>query len=285
MISVTIDGLTFEAVPSYPASGWVCRRLQGWYSGAPIRDDAQDRPASDGAFGISKAYRSARPLRFEGALFADTAAEAQATLWRAFSAVQSDGVPFPLSVTDALGTLTATVSVSGSIEIDPLTDKAARVLARFIAYDPVKYGPERNLVTGLPTAGGGLTYNLFDPAGALDYGANGNLGRVQLSNAGTAEVWPRLRIDGGLASGFFAQRLDTGQTVRYDRVVPLGSWVEVDFSTGAVVVDGVSDGSTYLTRGEFFSVPPGAQYDVQFNGLGTVSGTPLMTMTIADGYW
>lgn len=285
MISVTIDGLTFEAVPSYPASGWVCRRLQGWYSGAPIRDDAQDRPASDGAFGISKAYRSARPLRFEGTLFGPTAAQAQAELWRAFSAVQADGAPFPLSVTDALGTLTATVSVSGTIEIEPETDRVARVVARFIAYDPVKYGPDRILATGLPTAGGGLAYNLFNPAGTLDYGANGNLGRVQLTNAGTAEVWPRLRVDGGLASGFFVQRLDTGQVVRYDRVVPLGSWVEVDFATGAVIVDGVSDGSTYLTRGEFFSVPPGAAFDVQFNGLGAVTGTPQMTMTIADGYW
>lgn len=285
MISVTIDGLTFEAVPSYPASGWVCRRLQGWYSGAPIRDDAQDRPAADGAFGISKAYRSARPLRFEGALLAATAAEAQAELWRAFSAVQSNGQPFPLSVTDALGTLTATVSVSGAIEIEPETDRVARVTARFVAYDPVKYSAPRQLTAGLPTAGGGLTYELHEPSGALDYGANGNLGRVQLTNVGTAEVWPRLRVDGGLADGFFVQRLDTGQTVRYDRVVPLGSWVEVDFATGAVLVDGVSDGSTYLTRGEFFSVPPGGAYDAQFNAIGAASGTPLMTMTIADGYW
>lgn len=285
MITVTIDGLTFEAKPTYPSSGWVCRRLQGWYSGAPIRDDAVDRPASDGAFGVSRAYRSARPLRFEGALKGATAEQAQAELWRAFSAVQSDGRPFPLSVTDDLGTLTATVSVSGAIEIEPETDRFARVTARFIAYDPVKYAAPRQLVTGLPTAGGGLTYNLFDPAGALDYGANGNLGRVELTNGGTAEVWPRVRVDGGLADGFFVQRLDTGQTVRYDRVVPLGSWVDIDFATGAVVVDGVSDGSTYLTRGEFFSVPPGAEFDVQFNGLGAASGTPLMTVTIADGFW
>lgn len=285
MISVTIDGLTFEAEPSYPASGWVCRRLQGWYSGAPIRDDAQDRPAADGAFGISKAYRSARPLRFEGALFAASAAQAQAELWRAFSAVQADGRPFPLSVTDAIGTLTATVSVSGAIEIEPETDRVARVVARFVAYDPVKYSAPRQLVTGLPSAGGGLTYELHEPSGTLDYGANGDLGRVELSNAGTAEVWPRVRVDGGLSQGFFAQRLDTGQTVRYDRVVPSGSWVEIDFATGAVLVDGVSDGSTYLTRGEFFSVPPGVSYDVQFNALGVATGSPLMTITISDGYW
>lgn len=285
MITVTIDGLAFEAKPTYPSSGWVCRRLQGWYSGAPIRDDALDRPASDGAFGVSRAYRSARPLRFEGALFAATTEQAIGELWRAFSAVQADGRPFPLSVTDETGTLTATVSLSGAVEIEPETDRVARVTARFIAYDPVKYGPLRQLVTGLPTAGGGLTYSLFDPAGTLDYGANGNLGRVELTNAGTAEVWPTVRVDGGLAGGFFAQRLDTGQTVRYDRVIPVGSWVEVDFASGAVVVDGESDGSTYLTRGEFFSVPPGGAFDVQFNGIGAATGTPLMTVTIADGYW
>lgn len=285
MISVTIDGLVFEAKPSYPSSGWVCRRLQGWYSGAPIRDDAVDRPAADGAFGVSRAFRSARPLRFEGALVGATAEQAQAELWRAFSAVQSDGRPFEISVTDNVGTLSVMASVSGVVEIEPETDKVARVTARFVAYDPVKYGPSRQLVTGLPTAGGGLTYNLFDPAGALDYGANGNLGRVQLTNGGTADVWPHIRVDGGLAGGFFIQRLDTGQVVRYDRVVPDGSWVEIDFASGAVIVDSTSDGSTYLTRGEFFDVAPGGAFDVQFNGIGAVTGTPLMTVTISDGYW
>ena len=281
MNKVTIDGIEFVASGD---TGLVYRRLAGWYGSPPNRASAVDRPSSDGAFGIVKTYRSARSLTFEGSLFASTP-NAAAVLWQTFAAIQADGRPISISVEDDFGTLTATGSLDGAVQVEEINAYAANVSAVFVCYDPLKYGPERTLVTGLPTAGGGLTYNLFNPAGALDYGANGNLGRVQLSNSGTAEVWPRLRIDGGLSTGFFAQRLDTGQTVRYDRVVPLGSWVDVDFATGAVVVDGVSDGSTYLTRGEFFSVPPGAQYDVQFNGLGTVTGTPQMTMTIADGYW
>lgn len=281
MNKVTIDGIEFVATGD---TGLVYRRLDGWYGSPPNRASAIDRPASDGAFGIIKTYRSARSLTFDGSLFATTP-NAAALLWQAFAAIQADGRPITISLEDDLGTLNVTASLDGAVRVEEINPYAANVSAVFVCYDPLKYGAERTLTTGLPTAGGGLAYNLFNPAGALDYGANGNLGRVQLTNSGTAEVWPRLRIDGGLADGFFAQRLDTGQTVRYDRVVPLGSWVDVDFATGAVVVDGVSDGSTYLTRGEFFSVPPGAQYDVQFNGLGSATGTPLMTMKIADGYW
>lgn len=281
MNKVTIDGIEFVANGT---TGLVYRRLAGWYGSPPNRAAVIDRPTADGSFGVARTYRSVRSLTFEGSLYAETEGAA-AALWQQFSAVQSNGAPIQVTVNDAFGELSVTASLDGAVTVEEVNGYSADVTAVFVCYDPVKYAADRHLATGLPTAGGGLTYNLFDPAGALDYGANGDLGRVQLSNAGTAEVWPRVRIDGGLADGFFVQRLDTGQTVRYDRVVPLGSWVEIDFATGAVVVDGTSDGSTYLTRGEFFSVPPGAEYDVQFNGLGAALGTPLMTVTIADGYW
>jgi hypothetical protein len=281
MNKVTIDGREFVANGD---TGLVYRRLAGWYGSPPNRAAVLDRPTADGSFGVLKTYRSARSLTFEGSLFSPTP-DAAVRLWQQFAAIQSDGVPITISVDDAFGQLSVTGSLDGAATVDEVNPYAANVTAVFVCYDPVKYALPRELITGLPTAGGGLTYNLFDPAGTLDYGANGNLGRVQLTNAGTAEVWPSVRVDGGLADGFFVQRLDTGQTVRYDRVVPLGSWVDIDFATGAVVIDGVSDGSTYLTRGEFFSVPPGAEFDVQFNGLGAASGTPVMTMSIADGYW
>lgn len=279
-IVATLDGVTFTTSDGL----YTVEPPDGWFSGAPVKTPVQERPASNGAFGDTRFYRAARPITFSGSVMS-TPDSLLADCER-LSAILADGFMKKLTVTRGAEVRSAMVRlVGGGASITIVDDQTADFVLSLVAPDAVRYGPERDLVTGLPTAGGGLTYNLFDPAGALDYGANGNLGRVQLSNLGTAEVWPRLRIDGGLATGFFAQRLDTGQTVRYDRVVPLGSWVDVDFATGAVVVDGVSDGSTYLTRGEFFSVPPGAQYDVQFNGLGTATGTPLMTMTIAEGYW
>lgn len=123
------------------------------------------------------------------------------------------------------------------------------------------------------------------PHGTLFYGANGDLGRATLTNSGTARVWPSVVLKGGLTAGFFVQRLDTGQVVRYDRIVPEGSTVTINFRTGAVLIDGLSDGSTYLTRYEFFSVGPGESIEVQFNAIGGSTGKPTATLTIADGYW
>jgi hypothetical protein len=280
MITVALDGLEFatDGNPTYTIS-----RLDGWYGAPSTKTRLDERPRSDGAFQVIDFQRSARAITMSGQVHASGSGRPE---WLALSALLGAGLPRTLAVTDELGTQTTTVILAGlGVTIEPITDQTALYVVSMLAPDPIKYGASRQLVTGLPTAGGGLTYNLFDPAGTLDYGANGNLGRVELTNAGTAEVWPTVRVDGGLAGGFFAQRLDTGQTVRYDRVIPVGSWVEVDFASGAVVVDGDSDGSTYLTRGEFFSVPPGGAFDVQFNGIGAATGTPLMTVTIADGYW
>lgn len=281
MTTVTIDGVVFRSDAN---TGRVYTRLAGWYGSPPMRADSVNRPSADGAFAVAQAWRSARSLTFEGALFGSSSSAA-IELWSQFSAVQSSGEPITITVGDDFGTLSVTASLDGAVSVDELSRDAATVTATFVCYDPVKYAAPREVTTGLPSAGGGLTYELFEPSGFLDYGANGDLGRVTLSNAGTAAVWPTMTVTGALTNGFFVQRLDTGQRVRYDRVVPAGSDVMVDFRTGAVVVDGESDGSTYLTVSEFFPVAPGESFEVQFNSIGASSGTPELSVQISDGYW
>jgi hypothetical protein len=281
MSTVTIDGIVFR---DDAETGRVYTNFPGWYGSPPMRANSVDRPNGDGAFSVSKARRSARVLTFDGALFGSTA-NAAMELWADFSSVQSSGVPVVITVADEYGTLSVTASLDGVVDVQPLSREAATVTAQFVAYDPIKYGPDRLFVTGLPIAGGGLEYPLHSPAGVLSYGSNGVLGRVTVSNDGTAAVFPRVQIAGGLAAGFFVQRLDTGQVVRYDRVVPDGTTVDIDFRTGSVLVDGESDGSTYLTRAEFFPIEPGESVEVQFNAIAGSSGTPLMTLTSANGFW
>lgn len=283
-VSVTIDDVVFYGDGS--DIDWIYEHLQGWYSGAPIRSGSEDNPTSDGQSPIDVAYRSARPLKFVGTIAADSEADA-ITKWMQFASIQSDGVPFPLTVTDPFGTLHCEVSVNGVPEVIEITNEGAEVQVSLIAYDPVKYGVSRNVATGLPMSGGGLEYPLHSggSGGALYYGSNGTLGRVSLTNAGTATVWPTVTVTGTLTNGFHIQRLDTGQVVRYDRVVPAGSTVLIDFRTGEVLIDGLSDGSTYLTRYEFFSISPGQTVEAQFNAISGSSGTPTATFTIADGYW
>lgn len=282
--SVQVGSLTFYGDDL--DAEWIYSAVPGWYSAPPVRGATDDLPNANGGSPLEVAYRSARTFRFEGALKAATPEEALA-LWEQFAALQSSGELIPFTVNDPLGSRTCMVSINGVPELKEISNTAARVAAPFIAYDPVKYGPARTTATGLPTAGGGLQYNLFSggAGGALYYGANGNLGRLTLINTGTARVWPSLLVTGGLTLGFYVQRLDTGEVVRYDRVVPLGSTLAIDFRTGEVLVDGVSDGSTYLTRYEFFSIGPGESIDVQFNAIAGSTGTPIATFTDADGYW
>lgn len=280
---VTIDGLVFDGEGGSP---WVYQKLSGWYSSPPMRTDDDARPNADGNFGTTRNFRGARALTFVGSFQGDSFAQAELTLWDAFASIQSDGVPFLLSVETDNGVRSCTVSLSGSAEVDEASDRrTAVVTAQFIANDPVKYGPTRTLSTGLPTSGGGLEYPLESPSGALYYGALGNLGRVALTNAGTAETWPVFTITGELAAGFFVQCLETGEILRYERVVPAGTSVTLDSRTGEVLVDGVSDGSTYLVTDQWFSIPAGGTCTVQFNAVSGSAGTPLLSATISDGFW
>lgn len=278
-IVASIGGLNF----SIDDSDSTLADMQGWYGGAPKRVKVVDRPNQDSAFDVAKDYRTARVITVTGLLNTVSADLAITDVWPAFAGLQADGVPSEFTVTDALGALSSVVSVEVN-DITPLVGGLASYVLQMVARDSVKYGPAVTQTTGLPVAGGGLTYPLHSPSGALYYGSNGTLGRVTLTNVGTAETWPKFTVTGGLTAGFFIQRLDTGAVLRYDRVVPVGSFVTIDSRTGAVLIDGQSDGSTYLTRDELFAVPAMGSIEVQFNAIGGSTGTPTMDAIVRSGW-
>jgi len=280
-IIASIGGLNFAIDDS---SDHTLGTMQGWYSGAPKRVVVEDNPTADGASEVDRDFRGSRVITCTGLLSSVSADSAITDVWSEFAALQTDGVPSPFTVTDALGTLSVSASVAIN-DVNPLLDGLAEYVLQVVARDPVKYSAATNVVTGLPMSGGGLEYPLHSPSGALYYGANGTLGRVTLTNAGTAAVWPTVTVTGELTAGFYLQRLDTGQVVRYDRIVPAGSTLFIDFRTGEVLIDGLSDGSTYLSRSEFFSVPPKTSVEVQFNPIGGSSGTPTATFDNRNGFW
>lgn len=283
VLTTTLGGLTFSASDS---ASLVIESLDGWYSGPPVRSVVDNRPTANGAFGVSQVFKGARVITQRGTILADSLPDGM-DLWSSFAALQADGQPSMFSVTDDLGTRSASVTLAGPPEVSPIVAGYATYILQLVARDPVKYGPGTSVATGLPSAGGGLEYNLYSggSGGALYYGANGDLGRVALTNEGTAQVWPSVTVTGTLNSGFYIQCLETGQVVRYDRVVPAGTSVSIDFRTGEVLIDGQSDGSTYLTRDEFFSVDAGGSVTTQFNAISGSSGTPLATFSLAPGWW
>lgn len=293
MILVAIGPLTFDAGPTAGASQWICQNLDGWFSAPPMRGSTDDHPVADGAFGSIKNYRSARSLTFTGTLVGKSQSDAQQTLYDAFAALQPDGVPFTLSVTTELGMRSLQVTLDGVPTVEPhqgLT--AADVTANLIAYDPVKYGPTTTQLTGTPTAGGGLEYALGDvggsvgsASGALFYGALGNLGRISLTNNGTAAIWPVFNITGGLPGGFYIQCLETGAVVQYSSIVPAGTTVTLDMGAETVSINGIQGGDNFLTQLNWFSVPPKSTITVQINPIAGTTGSPTLGSSVADGFW
>lgn len=284
MISVLLPGV--PVITNDPAARIRLADLADWMDSVDKKlDRSLSWPNRDGESDQDPVYDAARYPVVSGSIFAESDAELP-EFRRCLMALKQFSSKFTIEVTDSEGTLQAEVQLAGKIRFSVVEEnRYATFSVPLLATDPVKYSVPRNLVTGLPSSGGGLTYPLVGAGGALDYGVNGDLGRVTVSNAGDARVWPTVTVSGELGSGFFYQRLDTGEVVRYDRVVPLGSTVTVDHRTGEVLVDNDSDGSTYLTRFDFFSAGPGESFDVQFNSIGTSSGGPQMTVTVADGYF
>jgi hypothetical protein len=157
------------------------------------------------------------------------------------------------------------------------------------AADPVAYGPGQSATTGFAEAGGGLEFPLFTDGttdvGYLDFGAPGTSGRVDLSNAGTAEFWPVFRIAGPTPlDGFEIVDVPSGRRIRYTGFVPAGSVLEIDSATGSVILDAVADRSGLLTVREWTAVPAGGSTTIGFVPLGA-DGSATCTVIWADAWW
>lgn len=278
-ITATLDGLTFS---TQSPTTYTISSLAGWYGPPPEKTQVVERPNADGAFGQDRFYRAARPITMSGLVLSDGEGFED---WLALSSVMSAGRPQALTVTDSMGSQSSVVKIVGSAsELRPLVDGVAAYVLSLIAFDPVKYGEPVVSSVGVPAAGGGLQYPLHN-AGVLEYGAVGELGRVTVENTGTAKTYPFITVLGGVADGFRVSRLDTGEAVQYDRAVPDGTVVTLDFRTGTVLVDGVSDASSSVSQAQFFGVEPGLSVEVQFTPLGATSGTPQMTVELSSGWW
>lgn len=281
---IELAGLTFND----SGRGWVFADLLDWYTLPDSKSPNTPLPQGHGSFNPGQDWRSAAAISFTAGYVGESQADCIAAV-EEFTAVGALTTGPTMRVTDDLRTTSRDVSVRriGVPDFFGYDHYEVHFAVDVLAWDPVRYGEAVAAATTLPTSGGGLEYNLHSggAGGALYYGANGNLGRVSLTNEGTAETWPILEVTGELTSGFYVQALDTGQVVRYDRVVPAGSVVSIDFRTGEVLVDGASDASTYLTRDEFFSIPAGGSVQVQFNAIGGSSGSPTATFTASSGWF
>lgn len=281
----TLDfaGLTFNGGAG--ATGWFLGNLIGWGDAPSSKATAEARPQAHGSFGTGTNWRGARVVTVEGtyrgATMRDTVQARES-----IAALQGNGIPSLFTYTDAnLGprTLNGVVIVNGPTAPARLFEPFFKFSFDVLAVDPKKYGTPVITTAGLPAPGTGVTYPVTYP---VTYGVTASGGRVTVANPGTAETTPLLEVTGELAGGFSLVELGTGREVRFERVVPAGSTVVVNPRTGRAYIDVPGNDVTgFLTRADWFTVPPGGSTEVQFTAIGGVTGAPMVTARTSPAYW
>lgn len=280
-----VDTLEIVGLPTGAAGLFLAQfGLLDWYSGAESKSSVNERPQARGAFGISNDFASSLAISTKGSFDGDSLADAIAMAER-LSAI-AVGVPVRMVVEDPLRTTSRWVSIRRvTLPPDVGAYKSFDFSIDVVATDPLRYGDPVSSSTGVPVSGGGLLWPLgTTPTAFWDWGADGSSGRISVTNVGTADVWPSLTVTGGLAGGFVATNVATGQTIRFVRPIPVGSSVTINQRTGSASIDGQSDVGGFITERGFFAIPAGATHQIQFAGLGAVSGTPQFTVTLSPGY-
>jgi hypothetical protein len=166
--------------------------------------------------------------------------------------------------------------------------QGATAEAMLFAPDPIGYGPGRTASTSYVQQSGGLEFPLFsdgtDDTGWLEFGEAGSQGTIVLGNQGTADTWPLFAVDGPVVGGFQIVDQATGRVLEYSGDVADGSTLTLDAAQGTVMLDGVADRSTLLTRRQWSPVPANGGTTVTFLPLASHTDATLHA-TWAPGWW
>lgn len=269
--------------------------LDGFDELASIRSGDEPRPAGHGDY-TGTDYADGRTLSFSLEVAADEGVgfdEALAALARVLVPNPGpDTVPFWFRL-PGLGTRRADVKVRRRrTTIDRAYEAGLAVVdVQLRAPDPLLYGDTITTpAAAFPELSGGLEFDLFtDGAGTatgyLEFGAQSSTGRLLLTNPGTADTWPVFDVAGPIPDqGFEIIRTDTGDRLRYVGALAATSTLRIDTSTGTVILDGTADRGGRLVYRDWFSVPAGAQCEILFTPLGTLTAATLVA-TYAPAYW
>ena len=268
-----------------PGTPYEITKAVGFLDLPAVRADDPERPRQHGTF-TGPDYTGPRVFELE----LDIVATSSTTFTDAVTAFLAVTVPQPGTVDLAWrlpgrGVLSSAVKVRKStIGVDRgyQLGIAETVALQLLAPDPVAYAGVLTAVTGLPFWSAGLVWPLAFP---LDFGAAGTLGRVTLTNPGTADTAPVLAVTGPLDVGFLVTVVETGQTLRFEQPVAGTSTVTLDCGTGHAVLDGGAYRDDALTVADWFVVPAGTSRTVQLATLGAYDAAAAMSATWAPAYW
>jgi hypothetical protein len=259
----------------------------GWEDLPDPRQDSSERPQAHGRFD-APVFGQERHVIVSGRCQSPAERDAMLVeLQASFNFHAPD--PLPLTITHAGRTLTSDARLLRFKPVSP--DWGAGFIgwaAEWTCADPIRYGQPVPVTTGFPVLTGGLEFDLFTDGttdtGFLEFGAASATGRLVVANPGNEDVWPQFEIAGPLDTGLEVVRVGTGERLRFEGGVSVGSALVLDSATGLVVIDGYADRSGLLTIRDWSSVAPGGSAEFEFVPLGSFSAAQL-TATVSPGFW
>jgi hypothetical protein len=285
---MAVDDLIVTWAPPTGAQvvfGWDPYRvgnLTGWDDLPPARVDDNARPNAHGSFD-APVWAGPRTVTLEGYCIDPAGRSTLLTALTGSAAIAGDASSGALTVAFAGRTLAAAARMTRSA----MTIKNWGVgnfgwAIEWWCPDPVRYGPGASASTPPANDPGGLVFPLGSP---LDFGPLATLGRLALTNPGSAPSYPRFTVTGPLVGGFELVEVNSGRRIRLERDVPDGSTVVIDAKAGSVSFDGSGGYEGYLTSRQWFAVPPVGAVDVLFTALGAPDPSALLTVEYAPAFW
>ncbi len=283
LISPT-DTIAFAATPDV-ADGWVYDNdtLDAWYALPSTDPKLSKRPNAHGAYALGQIFtKEHRPI-VSGQYYGTTSADALAARGR-LNALFADGKPVTMRVTDELGVTTRTVWLLEAATMFRYDFSHFPFDLVLVAPDPRRYGPTISDSEGMPSAGGGLFWNLgAAPSGLFfDWGTEGVLGQVTFTNTGNATSFPRIEVGGAgsFGAGFRITEIETGRELIFERATNAGEVIVFDSRTQRATL-AAGDVTAFLSSRDWFEIPAGATRRYQINPLGSVAGAPTITIYAA----
>ncbi|UXE04755.1 minor tail protein [Arthrobacter phage Shambre1] len=256
--------------------------LPGWYGGGVgVRRTDSDKIGKHGIYS-EPGTRGGRLVSVQGAYWADSVNEAAAVV-DDLNALLAEGTEGRLTVIDEpFGTRWADCYLTGTPDVEWDGTESGTFAFDVICPDPRKYGDvfSRNAAPAAD-AGAMRTQPLFGGPvrGILAYGPGGDTGTLTIRNTGTAEISPFIRVDGD-SPGFTVTEIETQRRIVYNEGVPAGHWLEINTTTGTVMLDGIAPRN--LVVAQWPLVPGRSARTYMFESAGT---TPMLTMTAAPAWW
>lgn len=287
MRTIELGGFFFYGLYSEDPGALHFTSADGWYEGGDAKGETRERAQAAGAWGRTRSYRSSVAITVEGWYICDSLAQMYQRIAEVEGAL-AVGIEYPMRVVDDFMPTNRVVEVKSVRQKEDPKTKVVKFTIGLVASDPVRYGDEMAVSTGLRSdaAPGGVSYPLIYP---LDYGPGpGDAGRVVIYNPGKKLSYPMLDVTGGIPGGFQLTDLSTGKKLRYERTVALGTTVHLDSRAQRAWLNSPeNDVRPYLTLEQWWAVGPGESRTIQFDqigGFGAPSGTPSLTARIHPGY-